>query len=67
MSVDLCRSAGRNGLFDEFIQNPPLFCQVEIQHIKNYKWSEDGKDYVGEVEIIGFFDFTSTILPLNLT
>lgn len=43
-------------IFDEFIQNPPLFCQVEIQHIKNYKWSEDGKDYVGEVEIIGFFD-----------
>ena len=37
-------------------KNPPLFCQVEIQHIKNHKWSENGKDYIGEVEIIGFFD-----------
>ena len=44
-------------IFEEFSKNPPLFCQVEIQHIKNHKWSEDGKDYVGEVEIIGFFDF----------
>ena len=43
-------------IFDELSKNPPLFCQVEIQHIKNHKWSENGKDYIGEVEIIGFFD-----------
>lgn len=43
-------------IFDELSKNPPLFCQVEIQHIKNHKWSDNGKDYIGEVEIIGFFD-----------
>ena len=43
-------------IFEELSKNPPLFCQVEIQHIKNHKWSENGKEYVGEVEIIGFFD-----------
>ena len=43
-------------IFDELSKNPPLFCQVEIQHFKNYKWEENGKEYIGEVEIIGFFD-----------
>lgn len=43
-------------IFDEFSKNPPLFCQIEIQHYKNYKWSENGKEYIGEIEIIGFFD-----------
>ena len=43
-------------IFDELSKNTPLFCQIEIQHIKNHKWKENGKEYVGEVEIIGFFD-----------
>ena len=44
-------------IFNELSKNPPLFSQVEIQHIKNHKWTEeDGKEYFGEVEIIGFFD-----------
>ena len=44
-------------IFNELSKNPPLFSQVEIQHIKNHKWKEDdGKEYFGEVEIIGFFD-----------
>ncbi len=43
-------------MFDELSKSTPLFCQVEIKHIKNYKWNENGKEYVGEVEIIGFFD-----------
>ena len=42
-------------IFNELSKNPPLFSQVEIQHIKNHKWKEDdGKEYFGEVEIIGF-------------
>lgn len=48
-------------IFDELSKNPPLFCQVEIQHKKNYKWKgEDGIEYIGEVEIIGFFDLNQT-------
>ena len=43
-------------LFDELSKNSPLFHQIEVKHFKNYKWTEDGKDYIGEVEIIGFFD-----------
>ena len=43
-------------IFDELSKNSPLFCQVEIKHIKNHKWKENGKEYIGEVEIIGFFD-----------
>lgn len=44
-------------IFEELSKNEPLFHQVEIKHIKNHKWKEDGKEYIGEVEIIGFFDF----------
>lgn len=47
-------------LFDELIKNGPLFHQVEIKHLKNYKWKEGNKEYIGEVEIIGFFDFNKT-------
>ena len=43
-------------VFDELCKSSPLFCQVEIQHIKNYTWKENDKEYIGEVEIIGFFD-----------
>ena len=44
-------------LFDELSKNPPLFNQVEVQHIKNHRWTEeDGNEYIGEVEIIYFFD-----------
>ena len=45
-------------IFEELSKNPPLFSRVEIQHIKNHKWSENGKEYVGEIEIIiiRFFD-----------
>ncbi len=46
-------------IFDELSKNSPLFRQVEIKHIKNHKWKEDGKEYIGEVEIIGFFDFNN--------
>ena len=30
---------------------------MEIEHIKNHKWKDkDGKEFFGEVEIIGFYD-----------
>ena len=44
-------------IFDELSKKDPLFSRVEIQHIQNHKWNENGKEFVGEVEIIGFFDF----------
>lgn len=57
-------------LLNELSQNEPLFNQIEIMHIKNYKIQENGKDYLAEVEIIGYFDLNheplkETIKVLN--
>ena len=50
-------------IFDELIKSGPLFHKVEIKHLTNHKWKdEDGKEYIGEVEIIGFFDFNEAPL-----
>lgn len=46
-------------LISELCEADPLFCQIEIKHIKNHKWEENGKKYFGEVEIIGFFDLNN--------
>ena len=46
-------------LLIELIEAPPLFNQIEIKHIKNHKWEENGKEYYGEVEIIGYFDLNN--------
>lgn len=46
-------------LLKELCEAPPLFSQIEIKHIQNYKWEENGKKYYGEVEIIGFFDLNN--------
>ena len=44
-------------VFDELSKNPPLYNQVETKHITNHKWTEDdGIEYIGEVEMIYFFD-----------
>ena len=43
-------------VFDELSKNPPLYNQVEIKHITNHKWTEEGIEYIGEVEMIYFFD-----------
>ena len=44
-------------LFDELIKSDPLFNRVVIENIKNHKWKdENGKEFIGEVEIIGFYD-----------
>ena len=42
-------------VFDELSKNPPLYNQVEIKHITNHKWTEEGVEYIGEVEMIYFF------------
>ena len=43
-------------VFEELSKNPPLFNQIEIKHITNHKWTEEGVEYIGEVEMIYFFD-----------
>ena len=43
-------------VFDKLSKNPPLYNQVEIKHITNHKWTEEGIEYIGEVEMIYFFD-----------
>ena len=42
-------------------KNNHLFCQIEIKHIEN-QWNENGKEYIGEVEIIGFFDLNKELI-----
>lgn len=45
-------------ILDELMNSGPLFHKVEIQHLQNHKWKdENGKEFIGEVEIIKFFDF----------
>ena len=40
---------------------------MEIEHIKNYKWKDkDGKDFFGEVEIIGFYDLNDETIKERL-
>ena len=46
-------------IFEELSKNSPLFHQIEVKHMKNHKWTENGKEYIGEVEIIGFFDLNN--------
>ena len=45
-----------------------IFTKVEIKHIQNHKWTDekDGKEYIGEVEIIGYFDFNNEPLKERL-
>lgn len=50
-------------LINELIQKEALFCQIEIQHINNKKIKENGKTYLVECEIIGYFDFNH--LPIK--
>jgi len=53
-------------LLNELILNEPLFNQIEIMHIKNYKITENGKDYLAEVEITGYFDLNHEPLKENI-
>ena len=53
-------------LLNELSKNEPLFNQIEIMHIKNYKITENGKDYLAEVEIIRDFDQNNEPLKENI-
>lgn len=53
-------------LLDELSKNEPLFNQIEIMHIKNYKIEENGKNYLAEVDIIGYFDLNHEPLKENI-
>ena len=44
-------------LINELCQKDPLFCQIEIIHVKNEKIKENGQTFLVEFERIGFFDF----------
>ncbi len=46
-------------LLEEISNMEPLFNKIEIQHIKNHKWEENGKKFFGEVDIVGYFDFNN--------
>jgi len=46
-------------LLNDLSESEPLFNQIEIKHIKNHKWEENGKKFFGEVEIIGYFDLNN--------
>lgn len=52
-------------LFNELIQKEPLFCQIEIIHVKNEKEKINGITYLVEYEKIGFFDFNHAPLFEN--
>ena len=43
-------------LLDDLIQKEPLFCQIEIVHVKNKIIKENGKTYSADYEIICYFD-----------
>ena len=53
-------------IFEELIENKPLINQIEIQHIKNRKWTENGKEYIGEIVIIGAFDLNEEPIKIKM-
>ena len=50
-------------LLNDLGQKDPLFCQIEVIHVKNEKIEENGQKFLVEYERIGFFDFNHN--PLN--
>ena len=50
-------------LLDELSLKEPLFCQIEIKHVKNEKIKENGITYLVEYEKIGYFDLNN--LPIK--
>lgn len=53
-------------LLEELSDNEPLINQIEIMHVKNYKMEENGKKYLTEVEIIGYFDLNHESLKEDI-
>ena len=50
---------------DKLIATEPLFSQVEIMRVTDYKIEENGKKYLANVEIIGFFDLNENNIPIK--
>ena len=50
-------------VIEDLCKTKPLFCQIEIKHIKNEIIEENGKKYLAEYEIIGYFDLNH--LPIK--
>ncbi len=50
---------------DKLIATEPLFSQVEIMSVTDYKIEENGKKYLANVEIIGFFDLNQNNIPIK--
>ena len=46
-------------LFKDLCSKPPLFCQIEIKHVKNEIIEENGKKYLQDSETLGFFDLNN--------
>ena len=46
---------------NKLILSPPLFSKIEIISVKNYKIEdkENGKKYLSEIEVIGYFDLNN--------
>lgn len=50
---------------NKLIDSEPLFSQIEIMRVKDYKIEENGKKYLAEVEIIGYFDLNTNNKPIK--
>ena len=49
-------------IITDLCHKEPLFCQIEVVHIKNERIVENGKYYLCEYEKIGYFDLNHTPL-----
>ena len=47
-------------LMKDLCSKKPLFCQIEIKHVKNERIEENGKKYLVESETIGYFDLNNS-------
>ena len=50
---------------DKLIATEPLFSQIEIMRVTDYKIEEKGEKYLANVEIIGFFDLNQNNIPIK--
>ena len=50
---------------NNLIESEPLFSQIEIMRIKDYKIEENGIQYLAEVEVTGYFDLNTDNKPVK--
>ena len=56
-----------DSLFNKFYNKSPLFSKIEIIQENNYKFtSDDGKKYIGNVEILKFLDINNDIIKKKM-